>query len=134
MAKPFRLPGVRLPDLLDGLSPQQRLRREREDAASVLGGEGSRVYADPEALKKIGNTFAGTEMDTSKLIPYAGQAPDFVICARLDLEHPLYFQDNRFAPCADCDCDLQYRPDVPAGPDKVCVCCAARRVREAGHV
>jgi hypothetical protein len=123
-------------DVLAGLSARQRLRKEREEARYIQSCQGE-LYADPEALKIVGNTFAGTDViDPRKMRPFDWSTPldrlDVVICARLDLEHPLYFRDNKFANCADCGCDLQYRPHLPSGAPKMCLCCAARRLRENG--
>lgn len=123
----------RRPDVLAGLSEAARRRREREDARYLA--EHVENYADPAALAKPNNTFGGTDIfRPSAMQGYQpGAAVDCVVCARVDLDHPIYFADNLFAPCADCGCDLQYRPRSPRGAPKLCICCAACRAREAEH-
>ncbi len=116
------------PDPLAGLSSAARLRKELEDIRFIAANRNVKKFADPVALARPNNTFAGSDILRSpNLKPYdaAGAPFDFVIC-----DHPIYFADNNFVHCADCGCDLQCRPDVPPQPPKICVCCAARRVRE----
>jgi hypothetical protein len=122
------------PDPLDGLTGRQRRQREREDAKFIAAHKEVASLADPEALKVLRNTFAGTDIfkpeQMQRYDPARGSV-DFIVCARCDLDHPIYFADNRFVACEDCGCDLQHRPGIPDGP-RLCVCCAARRVREGG--
>lgn len=46
-----------------------------------------------------------------------------VVCADGDLD--ALFPDNVFAACAWCGRRIQYRPDAPSAPPKVCIACAA---------
>jgi hypothetical protein len=119
------------PDPLRGLNRRQRREREREDADYVRRNIAS--YATPEAMAVPDNIFAGTGPDglkASDLLPWSPEmTADIVVCARIDLDHPLYLPDNQFCDCADCGCNLQFRPDDPPGP-RLCICCAARRVAE----
>lgn len=122
-----------LPDVLAGLTGRQRLQREREDARYIAAHKEVRQLADAEARKLLGSTFAGSDIFKPEQMqdydPAKDEPPDFIICARCDLDHPVYFSDNLFASCLDCGCDLQYRPHAPSGV-RLCICCAARRVRE----
>ncbi len=120
-------------DPLAGLTRAARLRREREDAEFIKSHAGIVRTASAASLKRDSNTWTGLDTFAAEHFqPYqSGESVDFIICARMDLDHPLYFPDNLFADCADCSCNLQYRPDAPPG-ERLCVCCAARRVREAG--
>ncbi len=97
----------RLPDVLAELPLGRRLARERADGEYLLNVAKHLRPAAP------------------------GDAIDVLVCARIDLDHPLYFPDNRFCDCGDCGCGLQHRPDIPAAGDRICVCCAARRMRGA---
>lgn len=118
------------PDVLAAVTASQRRERERADAQYIganLDG-GMMMMADREALLKFGNTFAGVTGVDWKLKPYNGTAVDVVICARVDLDHPIYFNDNLLTDCTDCGCRLQVRPDAPKG-ERLCVCCTARRLR-----
>lgn len=121
----------RLPDLLAAVPLRQRLQREREDARYVLAHRDViSCSASAASLKRDANTWAGVDVFAATLMqPYDGGSIDFMICARVDLDHPIYFPDNRFVDCADCGCDLQHRPDAPSRGVWLCVCCAARRVR-----
>ena len=123
----------RLPDLLAALPLRQRLQRERDDAFYLMASREIRVFtASRASLKRDAATWPwlidGVGMHN--LPPYQpGGKIDFTVCARVDLDHPIYFADNRFVDCADCGCDLQHRPDAPSHGVWLCVCCAARRVR-----
>lgn len=119
------------PDLLAGMNNAARLRREWEDAM-LLRSAGNVAVSRRSALEvNAFTTFAGTKAfkPSDFKLHQEGDAVDFVVCARVDLDHPIYFNDNLFCDCADCGCDLQVRPHSPPGP-RLCVCCAARRVRE----
>jgi hypothetical protein len=120
----------RLPDLLASVPWRQRAEREREDALYIARSR-TVLTASKASLKRDFAVWAGTAGFMAKdLRPLRrGQKFDFVVCARVDLDHPIYFRDNRFCPCVDCGCDLQYRPAAPPG-EHICVCCAARRIRE----
>jgi hypothetical protein len=120
------------PDPLRGLNSRQRLEREREDADYIR--RHAMNYGTPEALARADNTYAGLGRKSIRsfdLLPLRPETKiNFVVTARLDLDHPLYFPDNQFCDCEDCGCNLQFRPDAPPGP-RLCICCAARRVAEA---
>lgn len=121
-------------DVLQGLSRAGRARKEQEDAAYLTSDDSSKKFkglAAPAATRVPGMHFAGVPWEewSKNISEYGGEEVDFVICARIDLDHPLYYADNQFASCVDCDCDLQHRPAVPKKP-KMCLCCAARRVRK----
>ena len=107
------------PDLLDGLSAKQRGRRILKDvefiSKAVDTGSASGMAAAPMEGMKL---WDGREM------------PSAVVGARVDLDSPIYFPDNIITQCADCDCDIQLRPDTPKAPPAICVCCCARRIRE----
>lgn len=122
------------PDILAGLSAAQRRRREAKEAGFLRRAPqiDQRVTAATalEVANLPGMTWAGTNVfKHTDFEVYAGGPVALVICARLDLDHPLYFADNLFGDCEDCGCNLQWRPHAPPGP-RLCVCCAARRVRE----
>ena len=91
-----------LPDLLQGLNRKQRRRRELEDADYVR--QHAEMYANDEARKVAGMTYAGAgPIKASDLKPWnEGDHFDVVIAARFNLDHPLYYPDNVFCPCADC--------------------------------
>lgn len=125
----------RLPDVLASVPLARRLEREVEDAHYLLMANKDVIAtASAASLKRDAATWAGIDGFAAKQFkPHQpGDPVSFVVCARIDLDHPIYFPDNRFADCADCGCDLQHRPDVPPAPF-LCICCAARRARkEAG--
>jgi hypothetical protein len=123
---------MRRDDPFAGLSGAQRRAKEREDVEFIQRVMQGRMLANREALAIAGNTFAGSKtFKAAAFAPYEkGEPVAAVICARIDLDHPIYFPDNLFAECIDCGCDLQYRPDVPSAGDKLCICCTARRLRE----
>lgn len=117
-------------DVLAGLSQKQRRRQERADALFVAKTKKIRRTALPEAMQIVSMTYAGSAVfSPTDFEPYDGHKLDVVICARLDLDHPLYYPDNLFDDCADCGCNLQYRPQGPKAT-RICMCCAARRIRE----
>lgn len=124
----------RRPDILAGIPLRRRLEREREDGRYLANHTEVTRHASNAALEANANTWAGVDTFTRKdFSPYQqGGHLDMIIVARLDLDHPLYFPDNKFTDCADCGCNLQYRPDVPKSPGVpfLCICCAARRMRE----
>ncbi len=117
------------PDPLAGLSFFHRRKKERDDADFLR--RYAHNMAAPEAIAQPDNTFAGTDaLRAQDMTPYDGGEIDAIICARLDLDHPLYFPDNLFADCAECGCNLQYRPIAPQNAPKICLSCAARKVAE----
>lgn len=117
------------PDPLRGLSSRQRLLKEREDAKFLQKQDEVKIKVQPEARHVADMTYAGHGFDPKRLNDYTGTEPlEAIICARLDLEHPLYFADNLITRCADCDCDLQVRPHAPKGVT-LCLSCCAERVR-----
>jgi len=118
-------------DVLSDYPLAKRLAKEQEDAKYIRDHPESSMSASKASLKRDNNTWAGVAAFAAKHFrPYkSGDKVDFIVCARIDLDHPLYFKDNKFAECIDCRCQLQYRPDVPKG-EKICVCCCARRMRE----
>jgi hypothetical protein len=59
----------------------------------------------------------------------AGERWDYAVCLPLDRRHPLRYRDNRRGRCAHCRGAIQFRPDLPKGPVKLCVSCALRQVR-----
>lgn len=121
----------RRPDLLDGLPAALRLRRERQDTA-YLTQEPIERYVHPTAADELRQFIGGNPAPTgfqAKPLPPDAKV-DVVVCARVDLDHPIYFADNIITECADCGCDVQHRPHAPATGDRLCVCCAARRLRE----
>lgn len=125
--------GERRPDLLIGLSASQRRQRERDDAELIQRANNivSRIVSR-QALAHDAE-LAGVPSLRAKAGGFrelqSGETVDFVVAARVDLDHPVYFSDNRFCDCADCGCNLQFRPYAPPGT-RLCICCAARRVRE----
>lgn len=119
------------PDVLADLPASLRPVRERLDAKYLLDS-GIVMSASPESLKRDSNTWAGLDTFSAKhLQPHNTIfTPDAAVCARVDLDHPIYFPDNLFTDCDDCGCRLQHRPDIPKEGDRLCVCCTARRLRE----
>jgi hypothetical protein len=57
------------------------------------------------------------------------QPAPFAVCLPYDVEHPLMLPGNRLGPCSKCRRVVQWRPDLPAEPKKLCPFCALRRVR-----
>ena len=115
------------PDQLVGLSFNQRRRKERDDADFLR--RYAHNMASPEAIARPDSTFSGTDtLRAQDMTPYDGGEIDAVVCPRIDLDHPLYSPDNLFADCAECGCNLQYRPTVPQSAPKICLSCAARQV------
>jgi hypothetical protein len=123
------MPDQRRPDILADLSAADRRRRERQDADYIAKAPIERL-GDAEAIAAR-HVFAGNKGLTAEgMRPIgAGERVDVVVCARVDLDHPIYFADNLFADCTDCGCRLQYRPHAAEGP-RLCICCTARRLRE----
>lgn len=78
-----------------------------------------------------GQRWCREELDGAYLASHLAVIAGWVICERLDLDHTLSYLDNWFTDCVDCGCNLQVRPFVPADQEALCICCAARRVREA---
>ncbi|HZT90372.1 MAG TPA: hypothetical protein VFA12_20695 [Stellaceae bacterium] len=121
------------PDLLAGLSRRRCLEREQQDAALIQSANNiqhriaSRSALERDAILAGVPTLRAKAGLFRELRP--GETVECVVCARVDLDHPIYFPDNLFCDCADCGCRLQYRPDAPAGT-RLCICCMARRVRE----
>lgn len=129
-------------DPLAGLSRAARRDREQADLDLLVHHPYSRS-ANPDDLALVKRE---TGQDISA-IPVAvvlrrrsqggsknrrpGRAfhPEFTVCMRFDLDHPTRLPDNQFGNCADCGCPIQFRPKLPSVP-KICICCAARRVRE----
>jgi hypothetical protein len=124
----------RRPDILAGIALRRRLDREREDANFLASHQDLVRRVSDASLRRDANTWAGVDVfATRHFTPYQpNDKIDMIVAARIDLDHPLYFPDNRFTACGDCGCDLQYRPDVPQhkGALFLCICCAARRLRE----
>jgi len=121
-------------DLLTGLSRNQRHRRELKDARYLATHRKAVLRVTEESLQICGamTWFWVGELGFIKpedFKPHDGTPVDFIVCARLDLDHDPYYPDNQFTDCADCGANLQYRPHVPPGT-KLCICCAARRARE----
>lgn len=56
--------------------------------------------------------------------------PDWVICQVVDLDHPVYYQDNIIAACVTCDADIQHRPYAPADVPKICIYCAMDLIKK----
>lgn len=106
------------PDILAGLNRGQRRRREQ---------------ADLDFIARNAKVFAQSHQQTD-LFDMRKDPPSIAVCERIDLDHPRILADNLLGQCADCGCDIQYRPVLPAGMIRVCICCAARRVREASPV
>jgi hypothetical protein len=90
------------PDLLDGLTPRQRIEREIADKQLIDDAISAGRSAGGDAV---------------------------IVGFRVDLEHP---KDPAHvaAICADCDADLQVLPNLPSALATVCICCAARRIQE----
>lgn len=119
----------RRPDPLTGLSARERRQRITDDVKFLMG----------TAMEKAGTQEAVNTWKASSLAAegpvhlWDGQSPpagSAVFCARVDLDTPIFLADNIIVACADCDCDIQVRPDSPAGIDRVCISCGALRVRE----
>ena len=126
----------RRPDILADVPLRRRLEREQADGRYLASHKDSARTASKESLQRDANTWAGIDtFAADNFRPYSpGDSVDVVIAARVDLDHPVYFPDNKFTDCADCGCELQYRFDVPQKPGGattfLCICCAARRLRE----
>ena len=105
------------PDVLAGLSAAARRPVRHLGTAEAIAVRNV-VFAENPALVPL-----------NMHLYRAGEVVACVICARVEIDHPIYFADNRFADCADCGCRLQYRPHGPQGT-RLCICCAARRQRE----
>lgn len=117
---------ARWSDPLAGLNAFQRRRKEREDAEYIQMH--IRMTATPKAIEEARTYLGGVPVAPTHIKPFKpGDHADFIIACRLDLEHPLYFADNEFGECADCGCDLQWRPHAPEGI-RLCLSCTARRV------
>lgn len=56
---------------------------------------------------------------------------DIVVCMLASID--LGLRDNVFDFCADCDEEIQLRPHVPKGPDRVCYKCAETRISKSGR-
>jgi hypothetical protein len=54
---------------------------------------------------------------------------DLVVCMRYEAPQRLILPDNATGTCSHCGHAIQYRPDVPAGPAKICMQCAIDLVR-----
>lgn len=52
-----------------------------------------------------------------------------VVCLRQEAGNPGGFDDNRYAPCARCGVEVQYRPHAPEPSEKLCVACAAEMMK-----
>ena len=120
------------PDVLAGMSRRQRQRREAKDIDYLV--------KDQEIHAFVGNPPKGFKGNFNKLKDigiktvgpdYIPQEKEIVICLRVDIDHPIRFSDNVFGNCVDCGTDIQFRPDLPSGPERLCICCAARRMRES---
>jgi hypothetical protein len=59
----------------------------------------------------------------------SGDRIDLSVCMPYDLEHPLYYPDNRRGRCTGCRRPIQFRPSLPKTPEKLCPFCALRRAR-----
>lgn len=120
------------PDPLDGLSLAQRLRREKEDLMYLASLNNVEMVSSAAGLKKDSTRYLGLDATAAALgvKPWKGKRVDVGIGSRLDLNHPLHFEDNILLDCADCGCRLQHRTAAPRAKEWVCVSCAARRVRE----
>ena len=114
------------PDVLDGLTPRQRLERIREDSTFIASQRDVPTVVTDEAREEQQRT----GLDWGSASYQEGMPVPIGVAGRHDLEHPLRFPDNKFAHCADCDCDLQHRPNEPPIAEWLCICCAARRIRE----
>lgn len=124
---------ARRPDLLEGLSRRQRRAQELKDLLTLKNAKGS-TFASRETFEK---DFELVGLGSLKLLDNIKELTpetklDFAACARVDLDNPIYFKDNMFCDCYDCDCRLQYRPNVLLPQDivRLCISCAARRLRE----
>ena len=114
-----------LPDILAELPRHQRERREAHDGGYLLAWvmtHGDHCFGTAEG-QRMGEFFG------IKLNRVGGGDIGVVVCARVDLDHLIQFPDNFFTDCADCDCRVQLRPDAPATGDRLCISCAARRLR-----
>ena len=116
-----------LSDILAKLPRHQRERREAHDGGYLLAwviDHGDHCFGTAEG-QRMGEFFGLklTRVD-------GGVDIGVVVCARVDLDHPIQFRNNLFADCADCDCRVQFRPDAPAIGDRLCISCAARRLRQ----
>jgi hypothetical protein len=62
-----------------------------------------------------------------------GRQPDeqmsLAVCMPYDLDHPLYYPDNRRDRCTGCRRVIQFRPSLPKTPERLCPFCALRRAR-----
>jgi hypothetical protein len=113
---------------------QKRRLREQEDAKYLASRQDAiALVSSREGLKNDSATYAGIGLVARDLgvKPWDGTTCAVGIGARVDLDHPIYFPDNVFTDCADCGCGLQHRPQAPRAKEWLCICCAARRVRES---
>lgn len=51
---------------------------------------------------------------------------DMLVC--LMVTNPLFLPDNLTSSCSHCGTGVQFRPDVPPKPPKVCYACALKAV------
>ena len=120
------------PDVLAGLSLNQRRRREakdlaflqRQDIYAFVGKQPKDHADDLDVLaRRIGLKTYGPD--------HVPGEHEFCVCIRVDLLNPILLSDNQFGQCVDCGCDIQFRPDLPQRSQRVCICCGARRIRES---
>jgi hypothetical protein len=69
-------------------------------------------------------TIAGVDFEV--LTSEETEEADICVCMPLG---PSQFDDNLTGECADCGCQIMYRPYIPAKPAKVCPLCAVTRIK-----
>lgn len=112
----------------------QRSKQLDRDAKFLLESSRTGITISPQASKDL-KSLLGVDMPKDKKVNIAQEGDEFafVVCQVVDLDHPIYFENNIITQCCVCDCDIQHRPYAPSKPPKICVSCAAQRVREQGE-
>lgn len=116
------------PDVLAGLPRRRRLEREKADLRFIMRSTQILRSPNPTDVELI---WRRTGVDVSSLPMANPDVSNNVVCLRVDLDHPLEINDNKVGACDDCGCDIQFRPDLPAGSICLCICCSARRLRKS---
>jgi hypothetical protein len=71
-------------------------------------------------------------MARAKITTEPGEA-DFVVCMRYTAPEQLILPDNALGACAHCNHAIQFRPDLPASPTKICWLCSIELARATSH-
>lgn len=109
-------------------------RREKElndDANFLLNSPDVKITVHRNVQKEV-KALLGVDLTESikeKIDSHEAEECSFVVCQVVDLDHPNYYPDNIITQCSVCNCDIQHRPYAPKKPPKLCVSCAANKVR-----